>query len=209
MLDPPGTMRTPLVDVNRFTGQVALSKKGCRVASIDISTIPPIRKPNKIPFFTHAFTRQPVAVELSGLGCTNCTRVQGFFDRANSSKCSSVQDADFWSKTASILVCMRAPRRRKAADDFRTASILARFASEGGTIGKRNTGSSSPIMAHRGFHRTGINFAEVYFQQRNHSRCTARAPAKSASQCELRKLGHFRRNLIRCDRNQHHVHLVR
>src|ERR1017187_7104702 len=57
MLDPPGTMRTPLWGVNCFTGKVELSKKGWRVASIDISTTPPMRKPSRMPFLTQPFTR--------------------------------------------------------------------------------------------------------------------------------------------------------
>src|SRR5580698_4548030 len=35
MLDPPGTMRTPSLVVKCFTGNVALSKNGCRAESTD------------------------------------------------------------------------------------------------------------------------------------------------------------------------------
>src|SRR5262249_3430501 len=65
-LDPPGTTRTPSAIETLRTGYVDLSKNGCRLGSIDISTTAPMRKPNRIPCFTHPFTRQPVAVELSG-----------------------------------------------------------------------------------------------------------------------------------------------
>src|ERR1039458_3169456 len=57
MPDPPGTMRTPLWGVNCFTGKVDLSKKGWRVASIDISTTPPMRKPtDRAAIFTMSGT---------------------------------------------------------------------------------------------------------------------------------------------------------
>ena len=63
MLDPPGTMRTAVCGVNRFTGKVDLSKKGWRAASTDISTTPPMRKPSRMPFLTQAFTRQPLGAD--------------------------------------------------------------------------------------------------------------------------------------------------
>ena len=66
MLEPPGTMRTPLSTVKRFTGYVDLSKKGCRVGSIDISTTAPMRNPSRMPFLTQPFTRQPLLARASG-----------------------------------------------------------------------------------------------------------------------------------------------
>src|ERR1700733_12423361 len=66
MLDPPGTMRTPLAALTLRTGYVDLSKNGCRVASTDISTTAPMRNPSRIPFFTQPFTRQPTGDAPSG-----------------------------------------------------------------------------------------------------------------------------------------------
>src|SRR5712692_1159578 len=66
MLDPPGTIRTPLAAVKDLTGKVALSKKGCRTGSTDMSTTAPIRNPSRIPFLTQPFTRQPLLADVSG-----------------------------------------------------------------------------------------------------------------------------------------------
>src|SRR5579885_943679 len=66
MLDPPGTMRTPESMEKFFSGYVDLSKKSCCAPSEHISTMYPMRKPSRIPFLTHAFTRQPVLEDASG-----------------------------------------------------------------------------------------------------------------------------------------------
>ena len=90
MLEPPGTMRTPLAAVKCFTGHVALSKNGCRAASTDMSTIPPMRNPSRIPFFTHGLTRQPVFEDESGSAARTAPVFSASLRRANSAKCSSV-----------------------------------------------------------------------------------------------------------------------
>src|SRR5208282_228022 len=90
MLDPPGTIRTPDSAVNFFTGYVALSKKGCRDASIDISTITPIRKPIKIPFFTQELTRHPVADDGSGSAARTTPEFKPSLNSWNRRRCCPV-----------------------------------------------------------------------------------------------------------------------
>ena len=53
-------------------------------------TTAPMRKPSRIPFFTQAFTRQPVCAEASGSAARICPAFRACLNRAKSSKCSSV-----------------------------------------------------------------------------------------------------------------------
>src|SRR4051794_6059128 len=66
MLEPPGTIRTPSLPSNCFTGYAALSNHGCLAVSMDQSTTIDIRNPRRIPFFTQGLTRQPVRADESG-----------------------------------------------------------------------------------------------------------------------------------------------
>ena len=68
MLDPPGTMRTPLCAVKLLHRVGGLIEERLARGSTDISTMPPMRKPSRMPFFTQAFTRQPVGATRIGLG---------------------------------------------------------------------------------------------------------------------------------------------
>src|SRR5215471_3330005 len=105
MLEPPGTMRTPLSVVKRFTGIVCLSKKGWRSTSIDMSTIAPMRKPRRMPFFTHSFTRQPVRAEAQGSAARTVPAFNLALKAVNNWKCSSVYVDGRLSKTRSISAC--------------------------------------------------------------------------------------------------------
>ena len=67
MLDPPGTMRTPLASVkslHRIGGLV--EKRLPRRRRTDMSTMAPMRNPSRMPFFTQPFTRQPPGDAASG-----------------------------------------------------------------------------------------------------------------------------------------------
>ena len=63
MVEPPGTMRTPLPASSGFSGIVSLSTNGQRPWSADMSTMSPKRKPSRMPCFTQAFTRQPAGAD--------------------------------------------------------------------------------------------------------------------------------------------------
>src|SRR5580692_4900795 len=102
MLDPPGTIRTPEVAVKLFTGYVALSKNGCLAASMDISTVAPIRKPSKMPFLTQAFTRQPVFADESGSAARISPEFKASLKHWKRSRCCCVYSAGFFSNSCSI-----------------------------------------------------------------------------------------------------------
>src|SRR5271170_6509650 len=75
--------------------------------------------------------------------------------------------------------CARRPQ------DSRTASIFARLSGEGGVMGNRHTGSSKPIMAIAAFTGIGFDSTKLISISGNHSRCSARAPAKSPVMASL------------------------
>src|SRR5450432_358962 len=102
MLDPPGTMRTPSCSENACIGYAALSKNGCLPAPPDISTTSLIRKPSRIPFFTQAFTRQPVGEDASGSAARCSPRLSAPLNAANNAKCSVVYAVGGVSNSASI-----------------------------------------------------------------------------------------------------------
>ena len=90
MEEPPGTIRTPSPGKSCFTGQVALSKNGWRDRSSERSTIAPMRKPSRTPFFTQALTRQPEGCAESGSAARIAPAFSASLKRWNSEKCSSV-----------------------------------------------------------------------------------------------------------------------
>ncbi len=80
----------------------------------------------------------------------------------------------------SISACNARSVRRAGPTASSTFSIFAWLAALGGTIGRRHTGSSSPISAMRGLHRDRIRFDEIDLHQRQVAgAAVARAPAKS------------------------------
>ena len=72
-------MRTPSAVVTRRTGQVDLSRNGWRIGSTDMSTMPPMRKPIRMPFLTQPLTRHPLASEV-GLGGADLACVERGFE---------------------------------------------------------------------------------------------------------------------------------
>ena len=59
-------------------------------------------------------------------------------------------------------------------------------------MGKRQTGSSNPINARRGFHRNGIRFDKVNFHQRKEFAMDGASLVKFAAQTVAAQLRHFR-----------------
>src|SRR5580698_7868878 len=166
MLEPPGTRRMPSEGLSRFTGQVALSNMGVRTGSGDIFTTAPMRRPDRMPFLTQMFTRQPLGVDPSGSAERIAPRLRASLNRAKSSKSCSVNVPAFLSNRASILVCMRAPGRgQEAARPQNGRDLLA------ARFGGRSHGQSPHRLqqAHHGhgaFHRNGVGLHEIHFHQR-------------------------------------------
>src|SRR5436190_14081623 len=105
MLDPPGTMRTPLVSSTWRTGNVALSRKGCRIEWTDMSTTAPMRKPRRMPFLTQPLTRQPLGVEGSGSAARILPAFSAFLKSWKRRKCSSTYAGGLYSNSFSISAC--------------------------------------------------------------------------------------------------------
>src|SRR6185437_16328139 len=66
------------------------------------STIAPIRKPSRIPFFTQALTRQPVGAVESGSAARTSPRFSASLNARNNAKCSWVYCAGGASNSCSI-----------------------------------------------------------------------------------------------------------
>src|SRR5262245_51758783 len=138
---------------------------GWRTGSIDMSTIAPMRKPSKMPFFTQVLTRQPVGEDGSSSAARTSPRLSASLKARNSARCSSVYCAGGASKSCSIcdgcmhslsdqpqrfqhtanacLVCRAWRNERKAPDRLQQAHLC-----------------------HCGFHRTGIRLHEIDFHER-------------------------------------------
>ena len=122
-----------------------------------------MRKPSRIPFFTQALTRQPLALEASGSAERMRPSFNAVLNCVNSSKWASLYCVGFSSNSSSIRwrshpdYGMRTPdggeqrQRLEHGGDFRFVHCRS-----GGTSGKRHTGSSKPISAIAAF--TGIGF---------------------------------------------------
>src|SRR5580692_10823073 len=102
MLDPPGTIRTPSLAANCFTGYKSLSKNGCFAGSIDMSTIVPMRNPRTMPFFTQVLMRHPLGCEGSGSAARTRPAFNSSLNARNSRRSSSEYVAGFESYKVSI-----------------------------------------------------------------------------------------------------------
>src|SRR5262245_49569047 len=127
-----------------------------------MSTIPPKRKPSRMPFFTQAFRRQPVGKAGSASAARIWPAFSAALNRAKSSKCCSVYFSGLLSKRLSISACKsRTSRGLQQPDglehllDFLEALGFRR--AHGETV----DGVEEAHQAHRGFHRDWIGFDEV------------------------------------------------
>src|ERR1041385_7005851 len=71
-----------------------------------MSTFVPMRKPSRMPFFTHKFTRQPVGLAASGSAARTRPSLSAVWNVAKISKCAGVYSAGLVSKSSSMSVCM-------------------------------------------------------------------------------------------------------
>src|SRR5436853_6462008 len=88
ILEPPGTILIPASAPICFSGYVDLSKKGKLPPSV-MSTMPPIRKPRRIPFFTQLFTRQPDDCAESGSAARTAPVLRRYRNEEKMARCSS------------------------------------------------------------------------------------------------------------------------
>src|ERR1700681_2874877 len=80
----------------------------------------PIRKPSRMPFLTHAFTRQPLGItDASGSAARMFPAFNCCLNSEKSEKCSGVYCRGGLSKILSISCCkLVRPRRGHQADRF-------------------------------------------------------------------------------------------
>src|SRR5580704_8171706 len=164
MLEPPGTMRTPLAEVMCFTGYVDLSKNGWRSGSTDMSVMAPMRNPRRMPFFTQALTRQPDDDFSSGSAARTSPEFSASLKDWNSARCAGRYLAGGSSKSCSICCCsMRLPHE---ADGFEYVADF--FEIFGSWRHQRETPDrlEQAHLGHGGFGGAGIGFDEVHFHQR-------------------------------------------
>src|SRR5689334_19714686 len=163
-LDPPGTMRTWLATLIAFTGYVSLSKNGCRTRSTDMSTSLPMRNPSRIPFFTHAFVRQPVFDAASGSAARTSPRFSAALNASNRRRCSSVYCAGGESNSCSIsdgsIGFLDQPERLEDSLDPSHGAGARRH------HGKPPDRLQQSHLRHRRLHGDRIGFHEVDFHQR-------------------------------------------
>ena len=168
-----------------------------------MSTIPPMRNPSRIPFLTHGFTRQPVFDGRVRLGRAHRARVQRIFETARIARnvLRYKRQASGRTELRSQSACeLRAAASRPV--DLSTASIFARLASDGGTIGQAGQHRLQQAHhGHRGLHRPGIHLAEIHFHQREPLPLEGACAGEIARQRELRQLAEFRRNFVRHHRD--------
>src|SRR5262245_51667886 len=71
-----------------------------------MSVLTPMRKPSRMPFLTHAFTRQPVGLAGSGSAARMRPSLSEMMKAAKTPLSSGVYAAGLLSKSRSISVCM-------------------------------------------------------------------------------------------------------
>ena len=173
-------MRTPLARVELLHRVGGFIEERLARRSTDMSTMPPMRKPSRMPFFTQAFTRQPVAMAASGSAARMRPVVQRGLELVeqvgSARRCTS---AGLSSKRRSISACNghspRAARRLPAP-----SRSSPDWPALGGHHRQAADRLEQPHQRHRGLHRNRIRLDEVDVHQRQELRAGSRArPAKS------------------------------
>src|SRR5260370_5524216 len=78
---------------------------------MDMSTIAPMRKPRRIPFFTHGLTGQPAGFDASGSAARTCPEFKASLNDWKSAKCCCPNESGTCAKSSSICSCsMHSPR---------------------------------------------------------------------------------------------------
>ena len=126
-----------------------------------------MRKPSRMPFFTQAFTRQPVVADGVRLGGADLARVQRSLEmRRTGAKCSSVYVGRLVVEQAFDLSLQRA--RSSAAVRRRRARF--RSSPDSSALGRHQRQAPDRLeqahQRHRGLHRNRVRFDEVDVHQR-------------------------------------------
>ena len=168
-----------LCALKRFHGVSGFVEERLALASTDISTMPPMRKPSRMPFFTQAFTRQPVGAERSGSAARMRPSVQRVFEigRRGGSALRCKRRA-FGRRAASISACNAhcSPAGRRIPAPFRCSRGSPRWAAPSAGDKPVPAGPSSAIAAFTGM---GFDSMKLMSISGRYLRCTARAAAKS------------------------------
>ena len=131
----------------------------------DISTMAPMRKPSKIPFFTQALTRQPVGEAAIRLRRAHFAAIQRVLELAKEPEMFFAVLRRRLVKQPLNLLRQHALSRQVLEMPARRESAL-RFPPSARTSGRRHTGSEQTHFRHRRLHRNRIRLHEVYFHQR-------------------------------------------
>src|SRR5579883_681875 len=196
-LDPPGTMRTASCGPNFFSGYVALSRK--EKSPTGISTMAPMRKPSRIPFFTHALTRQPVGEAASGWAARTRPALRAARKSSKRRKSSGAYCAGGLSNSRSISAC----NGHLPEQSGRFQHLL-----DPREIGRRRRAHRQTVdrlqQAHerqRRLDRDGIRFHEVDVHQRQVFRLDTARGFEIAAQAGARQFRHLRGDLVRGHRD--------
>src|SRR5580704_11790108 len=165
MLDPPGTIRTPSFESSCFTGYVDLSNQGCRTVLMDMSTVTPMRKPIKIPFFTQVFTRQPILTDGSGSAARTSPAFNACLNFWKRWKCSLLYISGRWSNSCSISACMHAPAGHQP-ESLQNFFDPCEIRGAGRAHWQPPHRFQQSHQRHRSLHRNRIRLNAVQFHQR-------------------------------------------
>src|ERR1039458_4749768 len=152
-----------------------------------MSTLMPIRKPTRMPFFTHALTRQPVADAGSGSAARILPSVSEMRKAAKMALSSGVYCAGLSSKSRSISACM--VYQKSNGSEHRLD--LAQVGLAGRHHGEAPDGFQQAHQRHRGFHRNGVGLHEIDIHQREESGLEFASGGEIVAQAGLRDGAHF------------------
>ena len=181
-------MRTPLSAVSCFTGQVDLSKNGWRAGSMDMSTTAPMRNPSRMPFFTQAFTRQPLCADASGSAARIAPAFSACFEALEQREMFVGVRARVFRRTAvSISACMHAPRAAAGPGSRAPSRSSAGSAGDGATqrqaphrLAASPSAPSRPSPGSDSTRRNSLPSAAA-IGAAAHARLRNRRPARAAS----------------------------
>src|ERR1700691_4586272 len=126
---------------------------------MDISTVAPMRKPSRMPFFTHGFTRQPVAVDESGSAARISPEFSASLNSANNRTSPCPYSPGFSSKSFSIL--SRSMDVLEQPDGFERAANFRQFFGLRRHEGPPPGGLAHPHQRYRGFYGNGFRLHEI------------------------------------------------
>src|ERR1700752_5090475 len=166
-----------------------------------MSTMAPMRKPTRMPFFTHAFVRQPGECDASGSAERMRPELSSPLNERKSARSSSEYRVGFASNRASI--CFSSSSAAvgnvgpfEKSEGFQHGANLREIFRSRRHKRQTENGFEQPHFRHGRFHGPWVRFDEVHFEQRQPLALHQARLREIPRQTQLREARHLRGNFV-------------